>query len=242
MSILHIAVEQTKIIDTRTFTRPRKGKMSPSPVKPAALPVEVANTNLNSTFNFKSNADNGCDVMNETVVIQETVTKLGTTQADLNATFPVDANGPPEQEPCNNNVYNLNSTFQAQPTTNRAQMNTTLTKIALNATYCEQEQVHGSAPETPRNSSLDDLDEIDDETFDGEEEIFRKPLMPGAVPKRPLVRTSTWNNETPGSSPGKQITPPAKSGLMELEKCAKLQEESKTSKYSFVKAICNNFS
>lgn len=222
-------MEQTKIIDTRTFTRPRKAKTSPSPAKPAAQPAEVENTYLNSTFNFQPSVDNECDVMNATVVIQETITKLSATQADLNATFPVDVNGPPEQElsPRNNNVYNLNSTFQAQPATNRAAMNTTQTKAALNATYSEQEPVHGPpSSRTPRNSSLDDLDEIEDETFDVED-VFRKPLMPGAVPKRPLVRTSTWNNDTPGSSPRKQTTPPTVDGLTELEKCAKLQEDSK---------------
>ena len=40
-----------KIIDTRTFTRPRK-----SPLRPVSIPqaVEIENSNLNSTFNQRS--------------------------------------------------------------------------------------------------------------------------------------------------------------------------------------------
>lgn len=112
--------EHSKIIDTRTFTRPRKGRMSSSPLQPASTEPECLNTttNLNSTFNFKGTVgQNGADVLNATVVIEEAATK----EAELNATFHVDQmmnGGTPEAQisPCNNNVYNLNNTFTAAST------------------------------------------------------------------------------------------------------------------------------
>ncbi len=227
--------DQTKIIDTRTFTRPRKNRSSPSPLRPVTLPAETTATNLNSTFNFKAgDTVNGGELLNATVVIDDATNKLGATQAELNATFPVELNEVPEQElsPCNNNVYNLNSTFPTQASTNRSAVGSLPAKAVLNATYSEEElPVQGPVATESRNCSLDEVEELeeleegDDRCDDLNEMVFRKPLMPGAVPKRPLIRTSTWNNELV-ASPKKQISPPTTNGLKDIEKIAKLQEDS----------------
>lgn len=229
--------EQTKIIDTRTFTRPRKNRTSPSPLRPTTLQPET--TNLNSTFNFQAGDNVNGEVLNATVVIEETTNKLGATQGELNATFPVEINEPAVEDlsPCNNNVYNLNSTFPTIVSSNRSVTGSLSVKPVLNTTYSEDEPVQGPVAIGSRNCSLDELNELDEieegDRCDVNEVVFRKPLMPGAVPKRPLIRTSTWNNEIPGS-PKKQlvtsaITPPSTNGMKDVEKCAKIQEDSKCS-------------
>lgn len=190
---------------------------------------------------------NRTDVLNATVVIDEPTNNFGaTTQGELNATFPVEQNAPAEEEliPCNNNVYNLNSTFSTQPASDRSySIAPAPVKVVLNATYGEEEPVQDLVPPEPRNYSLDELDELneieDENRCDFNEEGFRKPLMPGAVPKRPLIRTSTWNNEvspkkqiTPPSEitpPSSTITPPTTNGLKNIEQMAKLQEDSNLS-------------
>ena len=183
-------------------------------------------------------------MLNATVIIDEpsTKNKLSTTtiQGELNATFPVELNGPTEEElsPCNNNVYNLNSTFPTQPASDRSySVVPAPSKTVLNATYVEDEPVQGPI------TCLDELDELNEmeegDRCDFNEDGFRKPLMRGAVPKRPLIRTSTWNNElvaspkkqiTPPASkitpPSSKITPPGANGLKDIEKNAKLQEDS----------------
>lgn len=171
--------------------------------------------------------------MNATVVIEETTTKLGATHGELNATFPVDLNGSPAEQmsPCNNNVYNLNSTFQTQVGSNRSAVGSLPVKPVLNATYSEDDPVQGPVTIQSRNCSLDELNELDEieegDHCDVNEVLFRKPIMPGAVPKRPLIRTSTWNTEIAGS-PKKQISPPTTNGMKDIEKIAKLQEDSNT--------------
>lgn len=232
--------EQTKIIDTRTFTRPRKNRFSPSHLQPISQRDE--SSQLNNTYKAGDTL-NGAEVLNATVIIDEpsTKNKLNTTtiQGELNATFPVELNGPTEGElsPCNNNVYNLNSTFQTQPASDRSySVGPAPSKTVLNATYVEDEPVQG--PITCLDE-LDELNEIEEDRCDFNEDGFRKPLMRGAVPKRPLIRTSTWNNEvaaspkkqiTPPSSkitpPSSKITPPEANGLKDIEKSAKLQEDS----------------
>ncbi|XP_045031217.1 uncharacterized protein LOC116925804 [Daphnia magna] len=236
--------DQTKIIDTRTFTRPRKNRFSPSLLKPISQQDE--NSQLNSTYNYKTgDVLNRTDVLNATVVIDEPTNNFGTTtQGELNATFPVELNAPAEEElsPCNNNVYNLNSTFSTQPTSDRS-YSIAPAKAVLNATYVEEVPVQDPITSESRNYCLDELDELneieEEDRCDFNEEGFRKPLMPGAVPKKPLIRTSTWNHEvlppspkkeiTPPSSkitpPSSKITPPATNGLKDIEKRAKLQED-----------------
>lgn len=238
--------DQTKIIDTRTFTRPRKNRTSPSPLRPSSKPAET--TNLNSTFNFPAGENvNGGELLNATVVIEETTTKLGATHGELNATFPVDLNGSPEEQisPCNNNVYNLNSTFQTQVGPNRSAVGSLPVKPLLNATYSEEDP--GPVTIQSRNCSLDELNELDEiedgDRCDVNEVLFRKPIMPGAVPKKPLIRTSTWNNDIAGS-PKKQISPPSTNGLKDIEKIAKLQEDSNIYiilKCSIIKLLINLF-
>lgn len=240
--------DQTKIIDTRTFTRPRKNRFSPSLLKPISQQDE--NSQLNSTYNYKTgDVLNRTDVLNATVVIDEPTNNFGTTtQGELNATFPVELNAPAEEElsPCNNNVYNLNSTFSTQPTSDRS-YSIAPAKAVLNATYVEEVPVQDPITSESRNYCLDELDELneieEEDRCDFNEEGFRKPLMPGAVPKKPLIRTSTWNHEvlppspkkeiTPPSSkitpPSSKITPPATNGLKDIEKRAKLQEDSNLS-------------
>lgn len=178
-------------------------------------------------------------MLNATVVIEESTTKLGVTQGDLNATFPIEMNGCPEEEisPCNNNVYNLNSTFQTNVGPNRSVVSV---KPILNATYSEEEPVQVAVPSS-RNCSLDDLNELDEieegDRCDVNEIVFRRPLMPGAVPKQPLVRTSTWNYEVT-SSPMKQISPPITNGMKDIEKSAKLQEDSnRKSKFTWLYSL-----
>ncbi|XP_057366445.1 uncharacterized protein LOC130687302 [Daphnia carinata] len=234
--------DQTKIIDTRTFTRPRKNRFSPSLLKPISQQDE--NSQLNSTYNYKTgDAVNRADVLNATVVIDEPTNNFGAaTQGELNATFPVELNAPAEEElsPCNNNVYNLNSTFPTQPPSDRS-YSIAPAKAVLNATYVEEVPVQDPITSESRNYCLDELDELneleEEDRCDFNEEGFRKPLMPGAVPKKPLIRTSTWNHEvpspkkeiTPPSSkitpPSSKITPPATNGLKDIEKMAKLQED-----------------
>lgn len=235
--------DQTKIIDTRTFTRPRKNRFSPSLLQPISQRDE--SSQLNNTYKAGDTL-NGADVLNATVIIDEPSTKIklnttSTVQGELNATFPVELNGPTEEElsPCNNNVYNLNSTFQTQPAASDRSYSVgpAPSKTVLNATYVEDEPVQG--PITCLDE-LDELNEIEDEDrCDFNEDGFRKPLMRGAVPKRPLIRTSTWNYEltaspkkeiTPPSSkitpPSSKITPPGANGLKDIEKIAKHQEDS----------------
>lgn len=201
---------------------------------------------MNSTFNFQAGDNVNGEVLNATVVIEDsTIHKLGATQGELNATFPVEINEPAIEEdfsPCNNNVYNLNSTFQTIVSVNRS-VSATATislKPVLNTTYSEEEAVQvapvpANNVGSSRQCSLDELNELDEledvDRCDVNEMVFRKPLMPGAVPKRPLIRTSTWNNEIPGS-PKKQligpvITPPSTNGMKDVEKFAKIQEDSK---------------
>ena len=237
--------DQSKIIDTRTFTRPRKSRSSPSTLRPVTQQVETTSANLNSTFNFKAgDTANGGELLNATVVIEDPTNKFGVPQAELNATFPVELNEAPEEElsPCNNNVYNLNSTFPTQ--VNRSAVGSLPVKAVLNATYSEDEPVQGPVAVESRNCSLDEVDELeeleegDDRCDDLNELVFRKPLMPGAVPKRPLIRTSTWNTELV-PSPKKQISPPITNGLKDIEKIAKLQEDSKlTDRYRVVYLGC----
>ncbi|XP_046644940.1 uncharacterized protein LOC124333641 isoform X2 [Daphnia pulicaria] len=234
--------DQTKIIDTRTFTRPRKNRFSPSLLQPISQRDE--SSQLNNTYKAGDTL-NGADVLNATVIIDEPSTKIklnttSTVQGELNATFPVELNGPTEEElsPCNNNVYNLNSTFQTQPAASDRSYSVgpAPSKTVLNATYVEDEPVQG--PITCLDE-LDELNEIEDEDrCDFNEDGFRKPLMRGAVPKRPLIRTSTWNYEltaspkkeiTPPSSkitpPSSKITPPGANGLKDIEQMAKHQED-----------------
>ena len=91
-----------KIIDTRTFTRPRK-----SPLRPVSIreTVETQSSNLNSTFNFIAAKSGGngksFEILNSTVVFEEDG-KTG--QSEMNATFQIENE---ESSPYNNNVYHL---------------------------------------------------------------------------------------------------------------------------------------
>jgi len=218
------AEEQRKLIDTRTFTRPRK---RPSPMRPAttSVPIEVP-ANLNSTFSRKSvsASGNGCnDILNATVVFEETHTQLS--QVELNATFQIE-NGSPGVEafspPDNNNVYHLNTTFPSQLQSNRNSLGSTvINKCALNTTFRSEADPHLDNPTLTFDCDGDDEDQL------LEEAVFRKPLLPGAVPKRGLIRTSTLNNEAATLTPSKKDRSPMQGfGLKDIEKAARLQEES----------------
>jgi len=207
-----------KIIDTRTFTRPRK-----SPLRPVSIPqaVEIENSNLNSTFNQRSisavkSSGKNCDILSSTVVLEDDENHEH--QTDINATFQIDQNDFPEEESlvtaCNNNVYHLNSTFPTQ-NSNRNGVQLPEKISLLNTTY-----QHAAEEDTPPPQELC----ADEEDVD----VFRKPLLPGAVPKKALMRTSTLNNESPVSAE-KDVSPlRAGFGLDDIEKNARLQEESLT--------------
>ena len=106
----------------------------------------------------------------------------------------------------------------------------------LNATYSED--VPSQEPDGVGNHQLQrnlgDMEEFDeDEGQDQIDEIvFRRPLLPGAVPKKPaLIRTSTLNSESPTKN-GKQqdISPPV---AYDMDRLARLQEESKFNRSCF---------
>ena len=183
--------------------------------------------NLNSTFNFVPTS-NGSDALNATVVIEDANSKT----MQLNSTFQVELNGLGEEEepveqlsPSNNNVYALNNTFDMNPTRSVVVTNRRLSQVktVLNSTYGESDPMPTKEPPPVSFNEMDELDE--DDRVD--EIQFRKPLLPGAVPKKTtLVRTSTLNNEGP-------VTPEMESppmlpqyGMKDIEKIAKLQEES----------------
>ena len=191
-----------------------------------SVPIEVP-ANLNSTFSRKSvsASGNGCnDILNATVVFEETHTQLS--QVELNATFQIE-NGSPGVEafspPDNNNVYHLNTTFPSQLQSNRNSLGSTvINKCALNTTFRSEADPHLDNPTLTFDCDGDDEDQL------LEEAIFRKPLLPGAVPKRGLIRTSTLNNEAATLTPSKKDRSPMQGfGLKDIEKAARLQEESK---------------
>lgn len=212
---------------------------SPSPHRPVPVVVKPleAESNLNSTFNFIPGSTNG-DALNATVVIEDAINKT----MPLNSTFQVELNGAGMEEgeeeeamqhsPSNNNVYALNNTFDMQSTTtstaNRSRIVSSAPVYnALNATYGESEMIPTKGPPTASHS-FNEMDELDeDDRVD--ENLFRKPLLPGAVPKKMLTRTSTMNDhpETP-ETPEMQISPTLpEGGLKGIERIARLQEESK---------------
>ena len=211
---------------------------APSPYRPVPTvvkPIE-AESNLNSTFNFVPGSTNG-DALNATVVIEDAINKT----MPLNSTFQVELNGAGMEEeeeeamqhsPSNNNVYALNNTFDMQSTSTSAANRSRVVSSApvynaLNATYGESDLIPARGP-PPTSHSLNEMDELDeDDRVD--ENLFRKPLLPGAVPKKMLTRTSTMNDqpETP-ETPDMQISPTLpEGGLKGIERIARLQEESK---------------
>lgn len=214
----------------------------PSPYRPAPVvnnTVEVE-SNLNSTFNFVPGSTNG-DALNATVVIEDAINKT----MPLNSTFQVELNGagleeeeeePMQLSPSNNNVYALNNTFDMQSTTTSAANRSRVVSSApvynaLNATYGESDMIPARGPPTASHS-LDEMDELDEDDH-VEANIFRKPLLPGAVPKKMLIRTSTMNDQpdTP-ETPEMQISPTLpECGLKGIERIARLQEESKCTDY-----------
>ena len=223
--LLLLSAEQRRLIDTRTFTRPRKLRESPLRPAYALKPVEiVAESNLNSTFSrrldstVRIDGDNGCDILNATVVLDETHHPLS--QVELNATFQIE-NGSLEESPSptmsdNNNVYPLNTTFPSQMANQ--------TKCVLNATFLSEMVAAVTPPETDVDCEMDGLI-LEEE----EEVVFRKPLLPGAVPKRGLIRTSTLNNDAP-TTPNRDCasSPSRRFGFKDVEqnKIASVREES----------------
>lgn len=188
-----------KIIDTRTFTRPRK-----SPLRPVSIreTVETQSSNLNSTFNFKAAKSSGksFEILNSTVVFEEDE-KSG--KSDMNATFQIENE---ESSPCNNNVYPLNSTFPTEISNGNS--------VVMNTTYQHPPEEDLAAAETPPPP----------EFADEEEAVFRKPLLPGAVPKKTLMRTSTLNSESPIKNGSSFISQTI--DVNDMETNARLQEES----------------
>ena len=218
--VLVSGIEQGKIIDTRTYTRPRKqqrlSSFQPSVVAPHS--VEIDEANLNSTFSHKTQktmASNNCDIMNTTVVFEE-----------LNATFQIE-NGTIAEEtlspPNNNNVYHLNTTFPTQHPIRTSPL--PADNKVLNSTFMlEEEPVHDV--DNAIQPSPIDVDEDDESDQLSEEAVFLKPLLPGAVPKRGLVRTSTLKIESSAAPSQKMISPPQGFALKDIETAAKLQQES----------------
>lgn len=197
----HLDDKTEKIIDTRTFTRPRK-----SPLRPVSIreTVETQSSNLNSTFNFIAAKSGGngksFEILNSTVVFEEDG-KTG--QSEMNATFQIENE---ESSPYNNNVYHLNSTFPTQISNGNS--------VVMNTTYQHPPEEDIAAVETPPPPEFADEDEA----------IFRKPLLPGAVPKRSLIRTSTLNIESPVKNGSSYISQAI--DVNDVETNARLQEES----------------
>ncbi len=174
--------------------------------------------------------------MNATVVIEDAVSRdIG----ELNATFPVDPEGvlngdgsPVEQlvTPNNNNVYLLNNTFTADA----GSIHLPTKNVPLNATYSEDEPVQGpTANIRHRDSSLEDMEELEEDDRIEEEAVFRRPLLPDGAPKKSfLIRTSTLNSDTPVSkNASDNISPPV---AYDMERLAKQQEESNSFPFSNV--------
>lgn len=92
----------------------------------------------------------------------------------------------------------------------------------MNTTYQHPPEEDVIAVETPPPPEFADEDEA----------IFRKPLLPGAVPKKSLIRTSTLNIESPVKNGSSFISQSI--DVSEIETNARLQEESNVFKESFI--------
>ena len=84
----------------------------------------------------------------------------------------------------------------------------------MNTTYQHPPEEDLAAAETPPPP----------EFADEEEAVFRKPLLPGAVPKKTLMRTSTLNSESPIKNGSSFISQTI--DVNDMETNARLQEES----------------